>query len=581
MNRRSRIAARALPLLLLLLLLPACGEDAAPPKPPLPPPGGAAAAVLPAAQAAEDAAGEPSTPRPPLPAKPADEAARLRGLVRLLEWGDTPLVEFAQERIASFPDRAAAARALDEKGTASLASNTGLVQNILGCVKDAEMGRALLPFLLRCLDGADPQVRRMAILQYAESAPEPDFALLGRFVLDSWHPVSQAALEGFRLHPGAKASAALREVIPSTREFTRAAALSTLGFLGDPASAPLLLAEMEASRRAGAAAWPVHVGAAQGLGRLGAEEGLAALRDIVNTLPLLRPPVPLDAPRESWDGPEVVLALAKDPFMQDRLVKQAREMDEGASAGAVRLLREYPASPETLGAFLAAVERSEWEPLLEGLDALRAAGSPDALPRTLAALSSPETDRRRAAALALGRFRDPASMKPLLDRFAVETDPSVAAKICDALGILGEPAAARALVAWMEGETAPSPEMALQAFYARQNLRGALGAAAAPDLVRMVASGTASAGVRFHAARALGQLPPSEAARGALTALLRSGNADLRAAAADALGESGDRAARDDIAQAAAREPDEVVAAAMRDDLLRIDLGSPVAESPR
>ncbi|MCK6480681.1 MAG: HEAT repeat domain-containing protein [Planctomycetes bacterium] len=333
---------------------------------------------------------------------------------------------------------------------------------------------------------------------------------------------------------------------------------------------------MEAARAGGAAAFPVFIGAAQGLARLGDAGGLDALREEAMRRSLDRAPIPLDSPREDWDGPEAILGMAGDGPFRGRLLRQAAEGERAAAAAAVRLLREYPASPEVLGGFLAALERPEWEPILEALDALRAAGSPDALPRALAALRSPETDRRYAAALALGRFRDRSTAKDLGERLAVEPDPSVARKICDALGLVADPSSAPALVAFLRRETAPTPDRALLAFEARQNLRGPLAAAAAGDLARLVEGKDTPPAIRFHAARALGQAPAGEGPRRALEGLLREGDPGLRAAAADALGDLGDLGARDALAQAYAREPEETVAGALRDAILRLDLGSPV-----
>ncbi len=553
-----------------------CDGGSAPPAPPPGPGPGTAAAAEPAPPPSG-----PAAPRLPLPAAPRDGADRIAGLLHLLAWGDTALVEFAQRTLSAFPDEAAAAGALAEAGERNLRANPALVQNILGCVKHEALGRRLADFLRRCIAEGDPQVRRMAVAQWAESQEDPDREFLAGLVADSWGPVSQAALFGLRCHPGAASAAALRGVLSPARGgdrlplFTRASACAALGWLGDPGSIPFLRDAMEAARATGEAEFPVLLGAAQGLGRLGDAEGLSVLRGFVLALPLDRPAVPPDSDPSSSDGPEAVLAGAKDGALRDRLVRQAIQAAPAASAAAVRLLREYPAGPEALAAFRAAAERADWEPALEGLDALRAAGDPGALASTLAALVAPATDRRYAAALALGRFRDPASVKPLCGRLAAEPDSGVARKICDALGLVGDAAAAPALLAFLRSETAPSPEQALRAFEARSNLRGPLAAAAAAVLAALVESDATPRAVRFHAARALGQAPRGGGPRTALAALLRSPVPSLRTAAADALGDLGDPGARDALCQAYAREPDDGVAGAVRDAILRMDLRNP------
>lgn len=556
-----------LPLLLLALAAASCGEGDAAVVPGAAPPS--------ATGAGEAGPSDPRESRPPLPVAPADEADRLRGLIRLLEWGDSAQVEFAQGVLSTFPDGEAAARALEAAGDRNLATNPAMVHNVLDSVKGPDLGRRLLPFFLRCLGSRDHQVRRLAAMAYAQSAADPDRALLARLAADPWHPVSDSALRGLRLHPGPASAAALRAALPATASFARAAALSALGALGDPASLPLLRAEMAAARDGGEEAFPVFLGAAQGLALLGDPEGVEALRGYCLALPLDRPAVPLDHDASAWEGPEWILARAADPVLRGRLFRQAREAVPGAAAAAVRLLREYPADPAVLGAFLSALERRDWETVLEGLDALRAAGSPDALARTLAALVAPDTDRRFAAVLALGRFRDPATVEALAKRLAVEPDASVARKIADALGLIGDPAGAPALLDFLRSEDAPTPDRALRAFQARANLRGPLAAAASPALARIVADPAAPLPVRFHGARALGLGPRTPEAVAVLAGLLGEEAAELRAAGADALGDLGDPAGREALCRAYAREPEDTVAVALRDAILRIDLRNP------
>lgn len=558
------------PIPVLALLLASCGGgEGVPAKPAGPGPGTASAAETSAPSTG------PMEPRPPIPSRPRDEADRIAGLIGLLERGDSPQVEFAQRTLAAFPDPDAAARALAAAGERGLRANPLLVQNILGCVKDASLGRRITEFHRQCIASGDPQVRRMAIAQWAGSQEDPDRAFLAGLVADPWGPVSQSALYGLRCHPGPASAAALRAVVPGLALFPRASACSALGALGDPESIPFLRGALEQARAKGEAEFPVLVGAAQGLALLGDGAGLETLRAFVGSLPLDRPGIPPDTAAANHEGPESLLARAKDPALRERLCRQAVAAPPAAAAAAVRLLREYSLGSEVLAAVNAAAERPEWEPVLEALDALRAMGEPAALPRTLAALVAPATDRRYAAALALGRFRDPATVEALCGRLREEPDAGVARKVCDALGLLGDPRAAPALVAFLRSDDATTPERALKAFEARSNLRGPVAAAAAEDLARLVESEVTPRAVRFHAARALGQAPRGERPRAALAALLRSTDATLRLAAADALGDLGDREARDVLGAAYAREPDDGVAIALRDAILRIDLGNP------
>jgi HEAT repeat protein len=414
--------------------------------------------------AAQEGPGPAAAPRrKPLPPRPRDEAERLRGLLHLLEWGDKDLVLFAQRVLAEHPDPAAVAAAVAKAGEANLRVNLPYVGNLLGAVADERAGRAMEGFLLACLDCGDPSVREKALRIYARSLPEKALPVVAARCTDHWPRTAQAALRELETRPGAEASAALREAFPRVSTFARASACATLGRLGDPASIPILAEAMEDARRRGDNEVTVFLGAAEGLAALGDARGVEALRACVRALPPQRPAVPMDFPREQWGGPEAALARLHDGVLRDRLLMQARRAPPEAAAAALRLLStEYPADPEILGAYRAALERADGDFVLwaEALAALRAAGNADALARTLAALESPELDRRYAATLALGRFRDPSTVKPLVDRLGREQDPGVARKICDALGLLGDPAAAPALVKFLREDPSPTPDRA-------------------------------------------------------------------------------------------------------------------------
>jgi HEAT repeat protein len=272
-----------------------------------------------------------------------------------------------------------------------------------------------------------------------------------------------------------------------------------------------------------------------------------------------------------------VLAAARDPTLRRRLLLQTKRGNPAAAAAAVRALSSvYPPDTEVAGAVAAAAERADADFTLvaECLDALRRANAADGMARALAALKSPVEERRYGAALALGRWKDPATVPALAER--VRKDPAMAVrrKACDALGLIGDSSAAPALVEFLAGEPAPTPDRALQAMTAAGNLRGPVADAAADALVALLEPG-ASEAVRAYAARALGRARGSPAARPALTALLRDPSPAIRTAAADALGALGDRGARDDVAGAYAREADEGAASSERDAVLRLDLRNP------
>jgi HEAT repeat protein len=506
-----------------------------------------------------------------------DEAARLRGLVRLLEWGDAPLVDFAQEAIAAFPDPDAAAAALRTAGESGMRTNIALVNNVLGCVRGPALGGRLEGFLLRCFDVPDPQVRRVAVMEYAQSAAKPDLAAIGRCAMDPWAPTAQSAFRALEVLHDPAAAAKLRAVFPKVGPFCRASACDALGRLGGAESIPLLRAALAEARAKGEPETSLLVGAAQGLARMGEEEGLAELRRYVLALPLDRPAAPTDYAPEDWDGPEALLARARDAAFKGRLLLQARKADPLAAAAAVRVLSTlYPPDGEIAAAVGAAYERPDAELNLtaEGLDALRARNAVDGIARATAALESPVEERRYGAVLAMGRWKDPAIVPVLAACVGKDGAMAVRRKACDALGLIGDPAAAPALLEFLAGETAPTPDRALQAMTARANLRGPLADAAAEGLAKL-ASGKGSEAIRFNAAWALGQARKSPVARPTLEALLRDPSAAIRTAAADALGKLGDRAARDAVAGAYALETDDGAASAEMEAILRLDLRNP------
>ena len=561
-------------LLLVLLLAPAAGCDAgggtAPPAAP-----GAGAGPAPVAP---DPA-VPAAPRPPLPARPRDEADRIRGLVGLLERGESGQVEFAQEHLAAHPDRDAVAAALTAAIEGALDRNFLLVNNALGSVGSPELARRMEPLLRRCMEADDPITRERALRAWARSATAPDPAIVAARARDRWARTALAALAELERLPDAAASAAaLRSVLPGVSPFALGGACNYLGRIGDPASIPALEAERARAEAAGPAQSGVLAGALQGLGRLGHPPALDALRAGVAAAPFEAPAVDVEGDRAAWDGPEVVLAERKDSALRGRLLEQARRAPPGAAAAAVALLAaRYLPDAGAAGAFRDAFERTDADAVLvaESLAALDASGAADARAKALSLLDSPSAERRYGAALVLGRWKDPAAVKPLADRLAREQDPSPGRKICDALGLVGDPAGAPALVAYLASEPSPDPASALLAWQAASNLRGPMAAAVAKDLAALVRGGRSRA-IRFHAARALGRAAGSADARGPLEELLRDRDPALRASAADALGDLGDAAARDALAQAYARESDDESARAQRDAILRLDLGNRV-----
>jgi len=554
--------ARGRVLAALLAASSGCGDgQAAPgaapaPAPAAPPPSAAAPPVLSGAA--------PAPPRARIPARPRDEAERLAGLVRLLEWGDSEQVRFAQAAVAAYPDPVAAAAAVERAGDANFRRNSSFVGNLLGCVRSAALGRPLGEFLLRCTRSPDGAVRRLALTAYAETAAFPSAAVLAPLAADGEYPVSRAALEALQRCPRGEAAQALRAILPKVDPSSRPVALLLLGDLGDAAAVPILLEELARARAGGPEAGAAFVGAAAGLAALGRVEGTEALRAWVLALP---PSVPPGLPEER-------LAAAGDPGLRTRLCGQARGAPALAAGVALALLARYPEGEETAAAVLAAAERPEMEVILEALTVLRSWGRADAMTRTLAALEAPEPDRRYAAALALGRFRDPATVVPLARRLAADGNEAVRFKVADALGILADARGAAAVVAFLCTEDAPSPDRALRAFTAQNDLRGAMAEAAAPAVLALVEEGPPPA-ILAHAVRVLGRAPGAAGARSALERRLAHPDPAVRAAVAAALGDLGDRAARDALAARYAGEPDDGVAESLRDAILRLDLRNP------
>ena len=551
------------------LLAASCGKD------PVPAPA-FTQAPAPIQAPAPAPAPEPVS-NPPLAPRPADEAGRLRGLLRLLEWGDPGMVEFAGETLSAFPDPKAAAEVLSAAGRENAKKNIGLVQNILSSIRDGHLGAPMAPFLVECSESGDPLVRRMAVLQYAQSVEGPDLALLARVGTTPWSQAAQAAFQALEIHRGPAAAAALREVFPKIGPGARPAAANALGRLGDPESIPLLRSLLEEGRETGDAGFSLRIGAAQGLARLGVEEGLSELRAYALALPLDQAAVPLDFPPAEWEGPEAVLSAAGDTLLKGRLLLQARRGSAAAAAAAVRVLTiRYAQDGEIAGAVAAAFDRPDADFVLvaEALDSFHAANPAAGTARALATLENPVEERRYGAALALARWKDPETIPALAARLKGDPVLAVRRKCCDALGVIGDPAGAPALVEFLAAETAPTPDRALVAMTARSNLRGAMADAAAEALAGL-AGGKGSSAIRFNAALALGKARNSPKARAALEAMLRDPDPYLRTAAADALGSLGDAAARAALAAAYEAEADGDAASAQREAVLRLDLRNP------
>ncbi|HEU4393986.1 MAG TPA: HEAT repeat domain-containing protein, partial [Planctomycetota bacterium] len=475
------------------------------------------------------------------------------------------------------PDIDAVAAILSATIERSLDRNFLLVNNALGAIGTDDLARRLEPVLRRCMEADDPVTRERALRAWARTSATPDPAVLAARAADPWARTAFAAMAELERIGGPGAAGALRAVLPRVSPFALGGACNYLGRLGDPESIALLEQEHLKAEAAGPPQAGVRAGALQGLGRLGHEPSLEALRSWVAASPFDAPAVDVEGDRASWDGPEVVLAERRDAALRTRLAAQARRAPPGPAAAAVALLAaRYLPDGEAASAARDAFERSDADAVLvaESLAALHAAGAVDARPKALALLQSPAAERRYGAALVLGRWRDASAVKPLAERLAKEPDPAPGRKMCDALGLIGDPAGAPALVAFLASEPNPDPAGSLLAFQAASNLRGAMAAAVAKDLAALVRGGRTRA-IRFHAARALGRAAGSPEARPALEALLRDADPALRASAAEALGDLGDAAARDALAQAYAREPDDETARAAWEAILRLDLGSP------
>ncbi len=547
-------------LLAAALLAASCGDPPAPAAPP-----GTPAPVAPSPP--------PPPRREPLPPPPAGEEARRAGLLRLLEWGDIDQVTFAQDTLAADPDPEAVAAALRRAVDLNFVANTDMVWNALGCVRDARLAVPLRDALLRCLFSTNPIVRRRAVEVLAAHVPGVPPETLAEVATAPLLPVAGAAMAALAARPDrAESAAALRAVLSRVDRSARPGALLVLARLGDAGSVPALgeaLRSTDPADRVHAAAGLLLLGREEGLGRpmrAPPARGLAPLREWALGLPL-SVPVGSDV--------EMVLVDRKDPGMLRRLLAQARTAPPETAAIAIQRLLRFAPDEQAVGGILEAMARTEWEVRLEVLAALRGLGRPDALVRTLAALESPDPSLRRAAVLALGRFRDPATVEALARRMAREPEEFLRSKIADALGALGDARGAPALVAMLRSETEAAPELALRAWTARSNLRaGPLADAAAPALLETL-RGNPAPGVLANAVRVLGRAPGCPGAREALEGCLSHPNPAVRTQAALAMGDLGDRAARPALAARYGIEPDDGAAEAMRDAVLVLDYGRP------
>lgn len=170
---------------------------------------------------------------------------------------------------------------------------------------------------------------------------------------------------------------------------------------------------------------------------------------------------------------------------------------------------------------------------------------PATLPALQAALSGEDAQARRNAATALGLMRAEQAVGPLA-ALLMESDASSAGAAAEALRRIGSPAAVNALLAALA-----DPELTARRHAALAELE-ALGEPAVESLAGLLAS--ADAPVRRNAAEALGWIG-SASATDALINVLGDEQETVRAEAAWALGEIADPAAQRALAQAGSSDP--------------------------
>ncbi len=501
----------------------------------------------------------------------------------MLERGDSPQVAFAQAVLAMDPDPAAASAAMAAAALRELRRNSGFVCNIVGAVRSRELAAAMGEPLTAALGSDDPALRRLALGALGAHGPALDARRAAELATDPMYTVALDAVEVLRLLGTPEAGAALAAALPRVHATARPFALTVIGMLRAPGAEEVLRAALREARGAGIAAGtpapgdsageggdpallgnvgtPTAVGASLGLAHLGVEEGLEGVRAWVRSLPLTMPPGTC----------EDLLSARGEPWLLDRLEEQVVAGPADSAAPAIPLLLRYRGNERAAAAVATAYERLDWELLLEAISFFHALDPEDGLRRALRELTSVEQDRRYAAALALGRFRDPRSVEPLCRRLREDPSGAVRTKIADALGLLGDVRAAPALVEHLRSDPAPTPDAAWQAYSGRANLRGALAVEAAPLLAALLDRGLPPA-VASHALRALGSARGAPAARPCLERRLRDAVPENRRSAALALGDLGDGAARPALEERFLAEPDPGVAEAIADAVLRIDV---------
>jgi HEAT repeat protein len=503
--------------------------------------------------------------RKPLPPAPATDEARRAGLLRLLERGDSVQIRFAQDLLATDPDVEGTAKSLLEASDRYLLANSAYVTNMMTAVRSPELTLPLIPLLRRCMESQDPALQRIALQAYTVHAPNPDPALLGPVTANVLYTVALDAVEGLRRIGTPAAAKVLCEAFPQMHPAARPFACIVMGQIGDMASAPLLRGVLDAEEAEGGVFSQEALAAAAGLVALGDERGVTVLRAWVADLPPDAPP----------GTAEDVLSAAGDDAPLPRLLALVRTGPAPAAVAALDLITRYRDRPEVAVAVETALRREEMEVILHSLSAMKDLGDGAYMARTLAAFHAPDTDRRYAAALALGRFKDPSTLETMLKRLFEDPDSVVRHKIADALGILEDPRAAPALVKYLLTETETDPVSAWTAFNARFNIRGAIIPAAAPLLIEALKKGMPVA-PRCHALGALGMAKGAEGARQTVESFLLDANAEVRRAAALALGTLGDAAAREPLVTAYMKEPDDGVAEVMAESVLRVDLSAAI-----
>ena len=322
-------------------------------------------------------------------------------------------------------------------------------------------------------------------------------------------------------------------------------AVEALGWLGDPAAVPALLAEMEGDRgcptiaaaalgrlgdsRAAAALAALlrnteaeqgsRVAAAEGLGLLGGPTAMPLLADALK-----------DSSRHVRAAAAEALAVLGDPAAAAALEAAMTDRSVSVRQAAMRALANLGAS-RSLPVLLAAARDRDGRIREAAVEAMGILGDPQAVDALSAALKDVKKGVRSAASQALGRIRGPRATAALVEALR-SPDTDVRAYAAAGLGACGDPAVAPHL----------RPLLADRDDRVRREAAVALGMLGQPDVVPVLARQVLleGAGVRLmDIVMALSRIDTPEARAALEIAAVRARHPRMRPFARRVLDEGG------------------------------------------